>query len=255
MEYVEVQGTRIPALGLGTWRLTGRACRNAVAMALEIGYRHIDTAQMYANEADVGLVLKKAALPRDDLFLVTKIDNDNHAGAKVRASTMRSLDDLGVDHVDLLLVHWPVQFERIAETLGAMAELQAEGRTRHLGVSNFSVSQLQEARRHATLLANQVRYHPFDRPADVAVACQAAGMTLTAYSPLAKGAVAGNPSLQSIAERLGCTPSQVALRWLLDQPGFTVIPKASSRDHLSENFGALDVSLGDEDRRRVDALA
>ena len=248
---VTVQGEAVPALGLGTWRLTGSGCQRAVEAALEIGYRHLDTAQMYGNEAEVGAGIRRAAVPAEQLFVSTKLANDNHEPGAVRSSVEASLQGLQLDVVDLLLVHHPVATELLEDTLGAMQALVDDGLVRRLGVSNFSVELLEKARRTSDLFAVQVEYHALRTQEDQLSAAREAGLLFQAYSPLARGAVAHDEVLRAIASDVGATPAQIALRWLLDQPNVAAIPKASSRQHLQENWEALDVSLDDDARRRL----
>ncbi len=255
MLLLQTSRVTMPAIGLGTWDLRGRACRDTVAEALRLGYRHLDTAQMYRNEDQVGAGLAASGVDRDEVFVVTKIDNHHHAADRVRRSTEDSLRALGLDHVDLLLVHWPVEWDRIGETLGAMRELQEAGKVRHLGVSNFSPSQLEEALTHAPVVANQIKFSPYEDVAADLEAAAAHDVVVTAYTPLEHGRVSRDPVLRQIAERHGCTAAQVALRWLLDHPRVAVIPKASSRGHLEENLAAAAVQLDDEDRAAIAALA
>lgn len=253
MDIVEIQGEAVPALGLGTWRMSGGECRRAVEEALELGYRHLDTAQMYANERDVGAGLEESGVAREDVFVTTKIDNDNHAPDAVRRSTEQSLDDLRLDHVDLLLVHWPVEWETMDRTLATMHELQQDGLARRLGVSNFTPAQLRDALGMAPLFALQVEHHPYLAQRELRELCVEHDLLFTAYSPVAKGRVTDDPLISEIADAHGCTSAQVTLRWLLDQPHVAAIPKASKREHIEENW-ALDFELTDEDRARIDAL-
>ena len=255
MRTVNVQGEQIPALGLGTWQLRGGRCRRAVEEALDLGYRHIDTAQMYANEGQIGAALRSSTVDRGELWITTKIATRNHAPAAVHRSTHESLRQLGTEYVDLLLIHWPVEFETVGQTLAAMWELHEQGKVRHLGVSNFSPTQLERALEHAPLLANQVEHHPFHTQWAVLDLCRRHDLTLTAYSPLAQGRVMDDPTLKEIADRRRKTPGQVALRWLIDQDNVTAIPKASSREHLQENLAIFDFELTDSDRAAIDALS
>lgn len=254
MRSLDVDGTRIPALGLGTWQLEGRACERAVHEALALGYRHVDTAQVYENESAVGRGIAAAGVDRGDVFLVTKLWREHLRAADVARTTRASLKRLGTDYVDLLLIHWPSDVVPLAETLEAMHALQEEGLTRALGVSNFPVAWVEEARRIAPIVCNQVEYHPMLDQRRLRAGLRRHGIPLVAYSPLAHGHVHEEPELRAIAREHGASPAQMALRWLLDQEGVAVIPKATSREHLAENLGALELSLSDEDRRRIDAL-
>jgi 2,5-diketo-D-gluconate reductase B len=254
MHDVEVKGTRVPAIGLGTWQLSGRGCYESVRAALELGYRHIDTAQMYGNEQEVGRAISDSGIARDDLFITTKLAPGNLAPAAVRRSTEESLERLGMDHVDLLLIHWPSSSVTLGETLYAMAALQAAGKARHLGVSNFTVKLLEEATGAAELLCNQVEYHPFLSQRPVLAALAADGMMLTAYSPLARGRVSRHATLVEIGRKYGKSPAQVTLRWLIDQERVAAIPKAAGREHLAANLDIFDFALSAEDRAAIDAL-
>jgi 2,5-diketo-D-gluconate reductase B len=252
---VDVQAASVPALGFGTWQLTGEACREGVRHALELGYRHVDTAQMYANEDQVGQALADSRVPREELFLTTKIPPRNLAPEAVRSSHEESLRKLGTDDVDLLLIHWPSDRVPLGATLEAMRRLQEEGKTRHLGVSNFTPSLVREALEHAPILANQVEYHPYlgqDALRDLAVRRD---LMLTAYSPLAKGRVLNEPVLTAIGQAHGKTSAQVALRWLLQQPNVSTIPRSSNPEHRAANLDVFDFELSDDEMKRVDGLA
>jgi diketogulonate reductase-like aldo/keto reductase len=250
---VSVRGVDVPALGFGTARMTGSECRRAVETALDVGYRHVDTAQMYDNEDAVGDALAASDVPREDVFVVTKIDTDNLAYDDAIRSTRESLERLGVDAVDLLLIHAPREYAPVEETLGAMNDLQAEGCVDHIGVSNFSVEQLDRARECSStpILTNQVKYHPYYRQDELLSYCTEHDVLLTAYSPLAEGAVVGDERLEAIGERSGKSAAQVALRWLLQQPNVAPIPKAASPEHIEANADVFDVELSREEMERV----
>jgi 2,5-diketo-D-gluconate reductase B len=252
MEHVTVRDVEIPAPGFGTARLTGDDCRDAVADALELGYRHIDTAQMYDNEAAVGDAIVSANVDREDAFLVTKIHRRNLAHGDVLESVAGSLDRLGTT-IDLLLIHAPSRTVPIEESIEAMNELQDEGSVRHIGVSNFSVGQMEEAiaASETPILTNQVEYHPFEDRGDLLAFCIENEIMLTAYSPLARGRVAGNDVLEEIGARYGKTGAQVALRWLLQQEMVAPIPKAASHEHRATNLDILDFELTDCEMERV----
>lgn len=250
-ETLTIQGTQIPKLGFGTWQITGDACTEAVRDALDLGYRHIDTARAYGNEADVGRGIAASGVERGSIFLTTKIWYTGLRALDVREQLEGSLRDLGVDHVDLLLVHWPDPGVPLAETLAAMTELQEEGKAAHLGVSNFPSRLLREALELAPVICDQVEYHPYlGQPALLALARERE-LVLTAYSPLAHGAVQRDPVMRQIAEQHGKNPGQVALRWLLDQPHVAAIPKASSHEHRAANLDIFDFELTDDDRSRI----
>jgi 2,5-diketo-D-gluconate reductase B len=249
-----VQGTEIPRLGYGTWQVTGRDATDGVRDALEIGYRHVDTARAYENETEVGEGLAASDVDRGDIFLTTKIWLDDYEPAKLKAAAEDSLRRLRTDYVDLLLLHWPSAEVPTEQSLQAMRELQEQGRIRHAGVSNFPAGMLARALEITPLLADQVEYHPFLSQDRLLGLAQERDLTLTAYSPLAHGKVVGHPELTAIGEAHGKSAGQVALRWLLDQPNVTTLPKASSHDRRVENFEVFDFQLTDADRERIAAL-
>jgi 2,5-diketo-D-gluconate reductase B len=256
MKHLEIKGARVPALGLGTWQLSGQRCVEAVRQALELGYRHVDTAQMYGNETEVGRGLRDSGVPRGEIFLTTKVAPGNLAGAELRRSAEESLKRLGVDAVDLLLIHWPTGEAPLGETLDALAKLREQGKTRFIGVSNFTVKLLKEAVETlgADILCNQVEYHPYLSQRPVMAALQRYGLMMTAYTPLARGQVQRDGALAEIGGKYGKSPAQVALRWLLDQANVAAIPKAASRAHAAANFDIFDFTLAEEDRAAIDAM-
>jgi 2,5-diketo-D-gluconate reductase B len=256
MEHVAAGGARIPELGLGTWQNRGESCTETVRTALELGYRHVDTAQAYDNERAVGEGIATADVDRDDVFLTTKVWRSNLHAEDVHASVRESLEKLDTDSVDLLLVHWPHPRVPVGETLEAMAELRADGLVDHLGVSNFTRSQLQDARQvvDAPIVANQVQYHPFIDQSDLRDYCVENGVALTAYSPLARGDVLGDEVLADIGQRYDRSAAQIALRWLVQQAHVVAIPKASSRAHLEANLAVFDFELTEAEMERIDDL-
>jgi 2,5-diketo-D-gluconate reductase B len=221
---------------------------------LVLGYRHIDTAQIYGNEEQVGQGIQNARVDREKIFLVTKVWTNNFSYKRTIESTRESLRKLGTDYVDLLLMHWPNPSVPLEETLGAMTELQNEGSMRHVGVSNFSPSMVEEAARHATVFCNQVEYHPYRARDELLGQAKEMDYLLTAYSPVAKGRVSNDAALKEIGQAYGKTPTQVALRWLIQQEKVAAIPKAASEDHLRSNFDIFDFELSDEEMERVFAL-
>jgi 2,5-diketo-D-gluconate reductase B len=252
---LEIQGTTVPAVGFGTWQITGKTCVEAVRDALELGYRHIDTARAYGNEREVGEGIRDSSVAREEIFLVTKVPPSDAAPDRVRASCEGSLADLGVDSVDLLLLHWPAPRVPLADTLQAMSVLRDEGRTAHFGVSNFPPRLLREALELAPVFNDQVEFHPYEPQDELVDVGRERDVLITAYSPLARGRVASDPTLREIAAAHGKTPGQVALRWLLDHSKTCVIPKASSHERRVENLDVFDFSLTDEERARMAALA
>jgi 2,5-diketo-D-gluconate reductase B len=249
-----VQGVEVPKLGLGTWQLTGAACEGAVRDALELGYDHIDTASEYGNEAQVGQGLHDSGRNRDEVFLTTKLWLTQLDAIGVHDQIEQSLRDLRTDYVDLLLVHWPSREVPIAETLGAMLEAREAGRVRHLGVSNFPSALLREALEHAPLLCDQVEYHPYLGQPAVLELARERDLMVTAYSPLAQGKALREPLLRDIADAHGKSPSQVVLRWLLDQPRVAAVPKAASHEHRAANLDVFDFELSDEQRGAIAGL-
>jgi 2,5-diketo-D-gluconate reductase B len=244
----------IPRLGFGTWRLDGRDCVEGVADALAAGYRHVDTARMYGNEGDVGQGLRSSGVGRSDVWLTTKVWPDDLAPERVRASLERSLRELGTDYVDLYMIHWPNPHVPLAATLEAMTALRDEGRTREIGVSNFTSAQFREALDLAPVLANQVEYHPFLDQSAVLEVCRECDAELTAYRPLYKGEAMENPVIGEIAAAHGATPAQVTLAWLVGQDRVSAVPKASSPERRRENLAALELELTAEERARIDEL-
>jgi diketogulonate reductase-like aldo/keto reductase len=247
----------MPALGLGTWRLKGEECHEAVLSALDLGYRHVDTAQIYGNEEEVGAALERSEVPRNEIFLTTKVWSDSLEAEKVKTSLTESLDKLRTDYVDLLLIHWPKRRVPLEETLSAMAEEQEAGRVTHLGVSNFTPELVRQAQEvcPSPIFCNQVEYHPFLSQQKLLETCRQEGVTLVAYSPLARGGVFDNDVLQRIGKRHDRTAGQVALRWLLEQEGVGAIPKSSSAEHQRENLGCLDFELSEKEMAKIHELA
>ena len=254
MQHVTAQGTLIPKLGYGTWQLTGQECRDGVAHALAVGYRHIDTAQMYGNEDLVGQAMTASSVPRDEVFLTTKLLPRNMASDLVPTSVKQSLTDLETDYVDLLLIHWPSREVPLRDTLEAMLELRDQGYVRGVGVSNFPPSMVRQALEHAPILANQVEYHPYLSQDELLALAREHDHMLTAYSPLANGTLLGEPVLGEIAEAHGATAAQVAIAWLLAQDKVATIPKATAPERIESNFAAVELRLSDDELARVTAL-
>src|SRR3954447_10347848 len=251
---VEIRRVPGPKSGLGAFRLPGADCREGVRDALEIGYRHIDTARGYENEREVGQGIAESGVAREEIWLTTKVPPEMAAAEDVRTSAEDSLRLLNTDYVDLLLLHWPAPSVPLEETMGALVALREEGKAREIGVSNFPPNHLRRALEHAPVFTDQVEYHPFLGQDRLLAVGREAGVLITAYAPLAQGKVAEDPVIMSIAEAHGRTPGQVALRWLLDQPGVAAIPKTATHERRVENFAVFDFSLSDEDRARIHAL-
>jgi 2,5-diketo-D-gluconate reductase B len=244
----------LPSIGFGTWRLSGRECSDGVADALAAGYRHVDTARMYGNEREVGQGLRSSGVDRSDVWLTTKVWPDDLAPERVRASLERSLRDLGTDYVDLFMIHWPNPRIPLAATLESMTALREEGRTRELGVSNFTSAQFREALDLAPVIVNQVEYHPFLDQSAVLEVCRERDVELTAYRPLGKGEVLEDPTIREIAAAHDATPAQVTLAWLIGQDRVSALPKASTPERRRENLGALELEFSSDERAAIDAL-
>jgi 2,5-diketo-D-gluconate reductase B len=255
MHEVEIHGERVPALGFGTWELSGPDCREAVAHALQLGYRHIDTAAAYGNEEEVGTAIAASGIAREEIFLTTKIWRTDARPEDARRSTEESLRKLRTDHVDLLLLHWPVDDVPLAETLGAMSALAEEGMARHIGVSNFPPTLIEQAVGLAPIFTNQVEYHPFLAQTALLRAAEAHDHLLTAYAPLARGAVVDDAVLVSIGEGYGKSSVQVALRWLIQQPRVAAIPRSRSAANRQANIDIFDFALTDAEMERIHGLA
>jgi 2,5-diketo-D-gluconate reductase B len=246
----------MPMLGLGTWENTDpEDCATAVETALETGYRHVDTAQAYGNEEHVGRGIERADVPREDVFLATKVWIDSLGGDDVVASTEESLAKLGVDSVDLLYVHWPCRTYDPAETLGAFDDLYEAGLTDRVAISNFEPDQVDEAiaTAEAPVFANQIEVHPFLPQRELVDHCQERDVRVVAYSPLARGKVFESDVLTDIAADHGASAAQVSLAWLRER-GITAIPKATSADHIEDNWLSLDLDLSEEEVARIDAI-
>lgn len=248
-----------PAIGLGTWQNTDpEICIDSVRTALEAGYRHIDTAQYYENEQAVGEGIAQAAVPREEITVATKVHAEKFGLAydEVIEGLEVSLDRLGLEYLDLLYVHWPVGNYAAAETMPAFDELVDRGRINHVGVSNFSIDLLDEARAHleSPLFAHQVETHPLLGQDDLIAHAQDHDYRHVAYSPLARGNIFEIADIADIAEKHAVSPAQVSLAWLLSKDNVHAIPKASSEDHIRDNFGALDLDLTAEDIERIDDL-
>src|SRR4051794_7663168 len=250
-QVVRVQGAVVPALGFGTWQIEGNDAREAVRDALEIGYRQIDTAKAYGNEREVGAGLKESGVPREEIWLTTKVPHDEASPAQVREAAEGSLERLGTDYVDLLLLHWPSPDVPLEETIGALDLLRRDGKARHVGVSNFPAGLLGRALEVAPLLCDQVEFHPFLDQARLLKLAEKHDVLITAYSPLAHGRVPDDATLKEIGEAHGKTAGQVALRWLLDQPNVSPIPKASSHERRGGNLQGVDFELSHAQRQRV----
>jgi len=256
MDYLQTQDIRLPRLGLGTYRMQGDSCRAAVESGLAVGYRHIDTAEMYANEEAIGAALAAARVPRAELHITTKVWIENLAPDPLRRAFDTSLKKLRLDYLDLYLIHWPTRSMNLPAALEAMMKLQQEGRTRAIGVANFTVPLLKTTVEEvkAPIACNQIEYHAMLDQTKVKAYMDAKSIPLIAYCPLAQGRFATDETLAAIGRRHNATSAQVALKWLIDQNGVAAIPKASKAESQKSNLDALKVTLDDDDRKAIAAL-
>jgi len=256
MEQRLASGYAMPVLGLGTWAMDRERIVEAVTAALEVGYTHIDTACVYGNQPEIGRALHQAGVDRSGLFLTSKVPREalNHDG--VVAACDQALSELQCGYLDLFLLHWPNPDVPMADSLGALGELVGAGKVRSIGVSNFALHHLEEALRVSPvpLSVNQVEYHTHLNQQALLDYCTAQGIHVTAYCPIGRGRYLSDPVLAAIARECGCSPAQVALRWLL-QKGLSAVPKATSREHLGANYEALHVALGEDAMARIDGIA
>jgi 2,5-diketo-D-gluconate reductase B len=256
MEHLQTQGISLPRLGLGTYRMQGDVCRAAVESALALGYRHIDTAEMYGNEDAIGAAIATAGVAREDLHVTTKVWNENLAPDAIRRSFDASLKKLRLDHVDLYLVHWPAKNMNLPAMFETLLRLKQEGRTRAIGVANFNIALLKTVVEEikAPIACNQVEYHVMLDQTPLRKYLSAKAIPLVAYCPLAQGRAASDETLMAIGRKHGASAAQVALKWLLDQDGVAVIPKASRAESQKANLDALNVGLDEEDIKAIAGL-
>ena len=246
----------IPVLGCGTWELRGELCASIVAEALKIGFRHIDTAQGYDNEAAVGAGIRASGIRRDDVFVTTKVRPQLVSQGALQRSVEESLERLGLDYVDLLLIHWPNPAIAVSESMAALGDARRRGLTRHIGVSNFTIATLDEAVRVSPepIVTNQIEYHPFLDQDRLLGAIRGHGLAVTAYCPIALGKVVGDPVIGAIAQAHGKTEAQVTLRWLVQQGDVIAIPRTSKVERLRENFDVFDFELTGTEMSRMSGL-
>lgn len=249
---LSAHGAVVPALGYGTLELGERAAA-LVAEAIRVGYRHIDTARKYGSEEGVGEGIRASGLPRDQLFLTTKVTEDNAREADFMQSIETSLKALKLDYVDLLLIHWPSRTVPLAETIGALVAAKRKGFARHIGVSNFTLALLDEAVKLSPepLVCNQLEYHAYLNQDKLLAACKRYGMIVTAYSPTARGELLSDPLIGEIAKAKGKTPAQIALRWVIQHPMVAAVPRALTFEHVAENFDIFDFTLSEAEMRRI----
>jgi len=253
---VEAKGARIPLLGLGTWDLRGRVCARVVEQALRLGYRHVDTAEMYDNEREVGEGVHASGVKRNEIFVTTKIWPAHFAPRELKRAARDCLVRLRLSEVDLLLLHWPNPQIPLAETLGALGKVKRDGLARHIGVSNFTVSLLDEALKASSepLVCNQFECHPFLDQSKLIAACRQRGMAVVAYSPIARGNARNDEVLARIGAKHKKTAAQVCLRFLVQQ-NIVVIPRTSKVERLAENAAIFDFALSAQEMAEISGLA
>ena len=256
MEHLQTQGISLPRLGLGTYRMQGDVCRAAVESALALGYRHIDTAEMYGNEDAIGAAIAAAKVARKELHVTTKVWNENLAPDAIRRSFDASLKKLRLDHVDLYLVHWPAKNMNLPALFETLLRLKQEGRTRAIGVANFNIALLKTVVEEikAPIACNQIEYHVMLDQTKLRKYLAAKSIPLVAYCPLAQGRVASDETLIAIGRKHGASAAQVALKWLLDQDGVAAIPKTSRKESQKANLDAQNIGLDDEDLKAIAGL-
>jgi 2,5-diketo-D-gluconate reductase B len=259
MNVIEANGAKIPAIGLGTMTLKDAVCVEAVKTALRLGYRHIDTAERYGNETEVGeglhQGLRATGLQRADVFVTTKVYHDRLAAAEFERSFEESLEKLKLPWVDLLLIHWPNPKVPLAETIDVLCKAKREGRAKHVGVANFTTTLLNEAVKLSSepLVTNQIEVHPFIDQSKVIAACRKHGLSVTAYCPIARGKIPGNEVLERIGKAHGKSSAQVSLRYLTQQ-GIIPIPRSANPDHLAANLEIFDFALSEGEMAEIGKL-
>jgi 2,5-diketo-D-gluconate reductase B len=254
---ISAHGAAIPAVGYGTMLFPEpERAVGLVQHALECGYRHIDTARKYGSEQWVGEGIRASGLPREDIWVTTKVTEENAKADDFARSVETSLETLGLDYVDLLLIHWPQPLVPLEETLGALAKAKRDGLARNIGVSNFTIALLDEAvaKCPEPLFTNQIEYHAYLRQDRLIAACRKHGLLVTCYAPLARTAVMEDPVVQAIAATHDRTPAQVALRWLVQQPGVGIVPRALELHEIEENIGLFDFALSKAEMVSISAL-
>ncbi|MDI6401847.1 aldo/keto reductase [Balneolaceae bacterium ANBcel3] len=255
MKYIEINKQKIPALGFGTFGLKGEAGVKTIVEAIQMGYHHIDTAESYYNEEETGKAIKKASVPRDNLFLTTKFINESLSGKNLPQEMEASLKRLKTDYVDLLLIHWPSKTIPLEETLGAMNRLKEEGKIRNIGVSNFTTALLKEAKKtDIPIITNQVEYHVYLSQEKLLTYMRENGLFLTAYSPVARGKVLDDQTLVNIGKKHNKNAVQIALKWLISQDDVAAIPKASHPEKCRSNLDIFDFELDEEDVSTINRL-
>lgn len=247
-------GIEIPTIGLGTWKLTGGIIKKVIADALTIGYRHIDTAEHYENQKDIAAALDASSIPREELFITSKVWVTDLHREDVYKACQRTLKELKMDYIDLYLIHWPDRGVPFSETLGAMRDLQDRGMVKAIGVSNFTIHHLQDALKTGVQISvNQVEFHPSLYQKELKDFCDKQRIVITAHSSMAQGTELELPIVKELAIKYGRSPAQIILNWTM-RKGIAAIPKATTKEFLKDNFDSLDWEMAEEDSQRIDAL-
>jgi 2,5-diketo-D-gluconate reductase B len=256
LEYLSAHGATIPAIGLGTWALRGSECARVVADAIAAGYRHIDTAASYGNESAVGEGIRAAGIDRSELFITTKVPESSLAGAACQRSVEASLARLGLDRVDLVLIHWPNRRMSAADMIKPLGDVRRSGLARHIGVSNFNVALFEEAWMATSepIAANQCEYHPYLNQDRLLAACRKAGTAFIAYCPLGRASAFAEPAIAGLARARDRTPAEIVLRWHIQQKGVAAIPKTRSVPRLKENLDVFGFTLSEAEMKAITAL-
>jgi diketogulonate reductase-like aldo/keto reductase len=256
MQTVTAHGATMPVIGFGTWNIAGEECARSVAEAIRIGYRHIDTAAGYRNEDRVGEGIRASGIPRDRIFLTTKVGPENLAERDFYASVENSLKQLKVDQVDLLLIHWASKVLPVADTIKPLNEAKRRGWAKHIGVSNFTIKLLTEAwaATKEPIVTNQIEYHPYLTQENLVAFMRGKDMILTAYSPLGRQVILDDPVIAGVARKHGRTSAQVVLRWDIQQKNVVPIPKSTKAANIRSNFDIFDFALDDADMKALTAL-
>lgn len=257
MKTVSANGANIPVLGFGTFRMPGADVKRIVPYALQAGFRHVDTAQIYGNEAEVGEAIAASTIARSDIFLTTKVWVDNYTPDLFVGSVDESLQKLGTDYVDLLLLHWPNNAVPLADQIGALNAVRQAGKVRHIGVSNFNRAMMAEAvaLSDAPIVTNQVEYHPYLDQSLILDTAKAQGAAVTGYYGMADGKVFGDAALKDVAARYGKTVAQIVLRWLVQQDQVVALSKTITESRVDENLAIFDFELADADMATIHGLA
>ena len=256
MKLITLGSLQVPAIGLGTYKLTGDEAVTILLDAFRIGYRLIDTAQLYHNEEEVGTAIKQSGLPREEIKLITKVWPTNFSKDRFIPSVKESLKKLKTDHVDLLLIHWPHPQLEVKQYIHLLAQAQHDGMTKDIGVSNYNVAQLKEVQQESVnIVVNEIEYHPWINQSKLTDYMQQLRLPVIAYTPLGRGMMIKDKTIASIANAHHRPPAQIVLRWMMQKENFIAIPKASSPGHLKENIDVFDFNLSEQEMKQIDSLS